>query len=142
MVEYEDGSVLAQLGNPDMRTPIAHALSWPLRMKSGVAPLDLFEVGRLDFRPPDLARFPCLRLAYEALAQGGTSAAVLNAANEEAVQAFLEGQIRYTEIAVVSEYALERVTAQDAASLEIVLESDLEARRVARERLRGLAVEA
>ncbi len=89
MVEYEDGSVLAQLGNPDMRTPIAHALAWPGRIESGVSPLDLCAIGRLDFEPPDPGRFPCLGLAYQAVAAGGTAPAILNAANEVAVQRFL-----------------------------------------------------
>ena len=90
MVEYSDGSILAQLGNPDMRTPIAHALAWPRRMSSGVSSLDLFQLGRLDFQAPDYKRFPCLRLAFEALERGGTAPTILNAANEIAVQAFLE----------------------------------------------------
>ncbi|HHH37949.1 MAG TPA: 1-deoxy-D-xylulose-5-phosphate reductoisomerase, partial [Sedimenticola sp.] len=90
LVEYRDGSVLAQLGNPDMRTPIAHAMAWPGRIESGVASLDLFQVGRLDFEPPSPGRFPCLRLAYQAIEAGGSMPAVLNAANEVAVAAFLE----------------------------------------------------
>jgi 1-deoxy-D-xylulose-5-phosphate reductoisomerase len=98
MVEYLDGSVLAQMGNPDMRTPIAHALAWPERIESGVASLDLYAVGRLDFEPPDTARFPCLRLAYEAAARGGTAPAVLNAANEVAVQSFLDRRIGFLDI--------------------------------------------
>ena len=90
MVSYSDGSVLAQLGNPDMRTPIAHALAWPQRVESGVAPLDIFEVARLDFEKPNLERFPCLALAYQVLRAGGTAPTILNAANEIAVAAFLE----------------------------------------------------
>lgn len=98
MVAYNDGSVLAQLGNPDMRTPIAYALAWPERIASGVAPLDLFAIARLDFEKPDLARFPCLELAYEAHARGGFATIALNAANEVAVQAFLERRIGFMDI--------------------------------------------
>ncbi|MCP5425997.1 MAG: 1-deoxy-D-xylulose-5-phosphate reductoisomerase [Gammaproteobacteria bacterium] len=133
LVEYADGSLLAQLSHPDMRVPIAHALAWPQRMASGVATLDLFEVGRLDFQAPDFARFPCLRLAFQALARGGTAAAVLNAANEVAVGAFLERRIRFTDIPEVVETTLERMTIQEAASLPILLESDSKARRIASE---------
>jgi len=97
MVEYEDGSILAQLGQPDMRTPIACALAWPERVDSGVAPLDLTMVGRLEFERPDPRRFPCLELARRALAAGGTAPAILNAANEEAVAAFLAGRARVLE---------------------------------------------
>jgi len=138
MVEYTDGSVLAQLGNPDMRTPIAHALAWPRRMASGVDRLDLFQVGRLDFEAPDLIRFPCLRLAFAAMAAGGTASAVLNAANEVAVQAFLERQIRFTDIARIIEYTLERMPIQDAVSLQIILESDAAARQLASEQISRL----
>ncbi|MCB1757715.1 MAG: 1-deoxy-D-xylulose-5-phosphate reductoisomerase, partial [Gammaproteobacteria bacterium] len=95
MVSYRDGSVLAQMGNPDMRTPIAHALAWPQRIDAGVEPLDLFEVARLDFEKPDLERFPCLRLAFEAMRSGGTAGAILNAANEIAVERFLCGNISF-----------------------------------------------
>lgn len=98
MVAYNDGSVLAQLGNPDMRTPIAYALGWPERLESGVSPLDLFAVARLDFEKPDLERFPCLQLAYEAHARGGFTTIALNAANEIAVQAFLERRIGFMDI--------------------------------------------
>src|SRR5690606_26434907 len=96
LVSYVDGSVLAQLGNPDMRTPIAHALAWPERIASGVEPLDLVGLARLDFEAPDLERFPCLRLAQQAAASGGDFPAALNAANEVAVAAFLAGQIAFT----------------------------------------------
>jgi 1-deoxy-D-xylulose-5-phosphate reductoisomerase len=133
LVEYADGSLLAQLSHPDMRIPIAHALAWPQRMASGVAPLDLFAVGRLDFQAPDDTRFPCLRLAAAALVRGGTAAAVLNAANEVAVHAFLERRIRFTAIPRVVEATLERVTIREAVTLPILLESDREARRVAGE---------
>ena len=101
LVDYVDGSVLAQLGNPDMRTPISHALAWPERIDSGVAPLDLFAIARLDFQVPDEQRFPCLRLAREAAQAGGTAPAMLNAANEVAVAAFLERRIRFPEIASI-----------------------------------------
>ena len=98
MVQYLDGSVLAQMGNPDMRTPIAYGLGWPERIDSGVAPLDLVATARLDFEAPDEARFPCLRLAREAVAAGGTAMAICNAANEVAVAAFLDEKIRFTDI--------------------------------------------
>ncbi|MGD2081881.1 MAG: 1-deoxy-D-xylulose-5-phosphate reductoisomerase [Chromatiales bacterium] len=133
MVEYADGSVLAQLGNPDMRTPIAHALAWPERMDSGVDSLDLFAVAHLDFEPPDRDRFPCLGLAYEAIARGGTSPAVLNAANEVAVQSFLEGRLGFAAIAAVIAETLERLGPVPADSLEAVMGADREARAVAGE---------
>jgi 1-deoxy-D-xylulose-5-phosphate reductoisomerase len=130
MVEYDDGSILAQLGNPDMRTPIAHALAWPERIEAGVAPLDLVAMPPLTFRSPDRARFPCLGLAYEALQQGGTAPAVLNAANEVAVAAFLDGAISFT--------AIPRIIESVLASLDVVATPDLDAvllaDRIARER--------
>jgi 1-deoxy-D-xylulose-5-phosphate reductoisomerase len=129
MVDYDDGSVLAQMGNPDMRTPIANTLAWPERIDSGVAPLDLVQAGRLDFSEADFARFPCLRLAYQALDAGGTSTAILNAANEVAVAAFLQRQIRFTDIARVIEQVLNEVAANDAGSLEQILADDAAARR-------------
>ena len=128
LVEYVDGSVLAQLGNPDMRTPIAHALAWPGRMASGVKPLDLFQIARLDFTQPDLDRFPCLRLAFAAVETGGTATAVLNAANEVAVEAFLQGQIRFTDIPVVVESALDGVPPSPAEALDSILRADQQAR--------------
>jgi 1-deoxy-D-xylulose-5-phosphate reductoisomerase len=131
MVEYTDGSVLAQLGNPDMRTPIAHALAWPERIESGVQELNLFDIARLDFAPPDLARFPCLRLAQDAARVGGTAPAILNAANEEAVNAFLERRIRFTQIAGTIEHALASVPVSDDTTLESVLLSDARAREAA-----------
>ena len=131
MVEYTDGSVLAQLGNPDMRTPIAHALAWPERIESGVRQLDLFDIARLDFAPPDLERFPCLRLAQAAAQTGGTAPAILNAANEVAVSAFLEQRIRFTQIAEVIEHALASVEESDDATLESILASDTRAREAA-----------
>lgn len=128
LVEYADGSVLAQLGNPDMRTPIAHALAWPERMASGVESLNLFDVARLDFDSPDLIRFPCLRLAAEAMHIGGTATAILNAANEVAVAEFLGGRIRFTEIPEIIELALSGVQAKPADTLQVVLDADGEAR--------------
>jgi len=131
LVDYEDGSVLAELGNPDMRIPIAYGLAWPDRIESGVEALDLFEVARLDFRPPDLERFPCLRLAFEAARAGGTAPALLNAANEVAVAAFLDGRIPFTGIAEVIGKTLEVLPATTAEDLESVLVADTEARRFA-----------
>lgn len=139
MVEYVDGSVLAQLGNPDMRTPIAYALGWPERCTSGVDRLDLFTVKKLDFEAPDQTRFPCLRLAREAMAAGGTAAAILNAANEEAVAAFLERRLKFTHIPRLVEDALNALPGRAAASLEIVLEDDRRARDYARTALKGRA---
>jgi 1-deoxy-D-xylulose-5-phosphate reductoisomerase len=133
MVAYTDGSVLAQLGNPDMRTPIAHALAWPRRIASGVAPLDIFAVGRLNFEPPDLERFPCLRLAFEAMNTGGTATAVLNAANEVAVSGFLAGELRFTDIHRVIERTMESVPQRAPDSLDTVLEQDRLARMTAAE---------
>lgn len=131
LVEYVDGSVLAQLGNPDMRSPIAHALAWPERMESGVPRLNLAEVAQLNFAEPDLDRFPCLGLARQALIQGGTATAVLNAANEVAVQRFLERQIRYTAIPGVVEKTLEELGGGPADSIERVLTADEQARECA-----------
>lgn len=130
MVEYVDGSVLAQLGNPDMRTPIAHALAWPQRIESGVASLDMIATARLDFAAPDYQRFPCLRLATEAASRGGNAMIALNAANEIAVQAFLEQRIRFTDIATSIENVLARVDDGEPASLEAVqaLDADVRAR--------------
>jgi 1-deoxy-D-xylulose-5-phosphate reductoisomerase len=136
MVEYEDGSVLAQLGHPDMRTPIAHALAWPRRLASGTSFLDFARLATLEFQAPDLARFPCLRLAFAALEAGGTSPAILNAANEIAVQAFLERRIGFTTIAAVVEWVLKQL-AVDAdttlVTLETILDADAQARSVASE---------
>ena len=129
MVTYNDGSVLAQLGNPDMRTPIAHALAWPERMKSGVEPLNIFDVAQLDFERPDLDRFPCLQLCYEAIKMGGSATIVLNAANEIAVSAFLDGQIGFTDIAVLIEQTLKQAKiTDDVSSLDLILEADAMAR--------------
>ena len=133
MVEYDDGSVIAQLGNPDMRIPITHALAWPERIDSGAAQLDLAAVGSLQFEDPDRARFPCLELACHAWRQGGTAPAILNAANEVAVQAFLDKQIAFTSIPRLIEHAMERCTVHDGTSLEVILEDDATARRQARD---------
>ena len=133
LVEFADGSVIAQLSNPDMRVPIAHALAFPERIESGATPLDLAAIGQLSFERPDAQRFPCLGLAYAALREGGTAPAVLNAANEVAVAAFLEGRLRYTAIPQVIEQALARAPAARADDLETVLESDRAARRAATE---------
>ena len=135
MVEYIDGSILAQLGHPDMRTPIAHALGWPERLVSGVDRLDMARVAKLDFQSPSFAQFPCLRLGYEAARSGGTASAILNAANEVAVAAFLGERIRFTEIPTIVEDTLSRVSARMADSLEVVLEDDHEARELASQRV-------
>jgi 1-deoxy-D-xylulose-5-phosphate reductoisomerase len=139
MVDYDDGSVLAQLGNPDMRTPIAYGLAWPERIDSGVASLDLMAIARLDFEAPDLARFPCLRLAYEAWEAGGTAATVLNAANEVAVQAFLDGTLPFTGIPRLIEDCLGRGVSSAATDLDGILAADAAARELALERLAGTA---
>ena len=131
LVDYVDGSVLAQLGNPDMRTPITHALAWPERIDSGVAPLDLFAIARLDFQAPDEQRFPCLRLAREAAQAGGTAPAMLNAVNEVAVAAFLERRIRFPEIARMIEDVLHTEPALAVESLDAVLAADGRARDLA-----------
>lgn len=131
LVEYVDGSVLAQLGSPDMRTPIAYALAYPDRVASGVAQLNLFDVRRLDFEPPDMQRFPCLGLAYDAIRRGGTAGAILNAANEVAVEAFLARRLAFTAIPRVIEAALDSVAVQDAMSLDVVLAADRAARTYA-----------
>jgi 1-deoxy-D-xylulose-5-phosphate reductoisomerase len=131
LVDYVDGSVLAQLGNPDMRTPISHALAWPERIESGVAPLDLFSIARLDFQAPDLERFPCLKLAIDAADAGQSAPAMLNAANEVAVAAFLERRVRFTEIASIIASVLDSVPAVEVDTLEAVLLADRQARSVA-----------
>ena len=142
LVEYVDGSVLAQLGNPDMRTPIACALAYPDRVAAGVESLNLAQIGSLTFHEPDLARFPCLGLAYAALRAGGAAPVVLNAANEVAVAEFLAGRLRFDRIARLIEAMLERVTAQDVASLPAVLAADRATREAAHEWLarQGLRV--
>ncbi|ERO62053.1 1-deoxy-D-xylulose-5-phosphate reductoisomerase [Pseudomonas piscis] len=131
LVDYVDGSVLAQLGNPDMRTPIANALAWPERIDSGVAPLDLFAIARLDFQAPDEQRFPCLRLARQAAEAGGSAPAMLNAANEVAVSAFLERRIRYLEIASIIDEVLNREPVVAVNELDAVFAADAQARLLA-----------
>jgi 1-deoxy-D-xylulose-5-phosphate reductoisomerase len=131
MVDYVDGSVLAQLGNPDMRTPIAHALAWPQRIDSGVAPLDLFSIARLDFQAPDEQRFPCLRLARQAAEAGNSAPATLNAVNEVAVAAFLDRRIRYPEIAGMIDDVLNLEPVVPLPDLEAVFSADSKARVLA-----------
>ena len=138
LVEYSDGSVLAQLGNPDMRTPIAHAMAWPRRIEAGVKKLSLFDISKLNFEKPDPDRFPCLGLAREALAEGGTATTILNAANEVAVGEFLGSRIRFTEIAEVVKRTLDGVSVQPAGTLEQILDADQRARYHAREQCRRL----
>jgi 1-deoxy-D-xylulose-5-phosphate reductoisomerase len=133
MAAYSDGSVIAQLGNPDMRTPIAYGLAWPERIAAGVEPLDLFRIARLDFEAPDEVAFPCLRLAREAMAAGGTAPAVLNAANEVAVEAFLAGQLGFTGIGDLVERVRDSRPVEAADDLETILEADARARHAARE---------
>mgnify|MGYP000976827375 CR=1 FL=1 len=132
-VEYIDGSVLAQLGTPDMRTPIAHALAYPERVDAGVAPLDLFEISTLQFERPCLDRFPCLRLAFNALQHGESAPTILNAANEVAVQSFLEGALAYLSIPRVIEAVMGRCTLRRLESLDDVLAADMDARVVAQQ---------
>ena len=131
MVQYSDGSVLAQLGQPDMRTPIAHALSWPERIDSGVDKLDFFSMSNLEFEAPDYERFPCLRLAEEAIRTGGTAPAILNAANEIAVASFLDNELKFTDIPYIVEQTLKNVSSRIASSLDVILEDDLAARKEA-----------
>jgi 1-deoxy-D-xylulose-5-phosphate reductoisomerase len=131
LVDYVDGSVLAQLGNPDMRTPIANALAWPERIDSGVAPLDLFAIARLDFEAPDEQRFPCLRLARQAAEAGNSAPAMLNAANEVAVAAFLAQRIRFPQIASIIEDVLSLEPVVAVNDLGAVFEADAKARALA-----------
>jgi len=140
MVEYVDGSVLAQLGSPDMRVPIAHALAWPRRMETPCQRLDLATIGRLDFEAPDYERFPCLKLAREALAAGGARPAILNAANEVAVAAFLKGQIGFLEIAAIVADTLNRYDPAAPDTLDQVLAIDAEARILAGGRVKDCVV--
>lgn len=133
MVEYDDGSVLAQMGNPDMRTPIAHAMAWPERIESGVKKLNLFDVARLDFVRPDFERFRCLQLAFEALREKNSAPAILNAANEVTVAAFLDRQIGFNDIARINEQVLEKIPSEDSDSIEHLLDIDAESRSVTRQ---------
>ncbi len=131
MVRYRDGSVLAQLGQPDMRTPIAYGLAWPERIEAGVAPLSLTQLANLSFTDPDLERFPCLSLAFAAAKTGGTAPAVLNAANEIAVAAFLDDSLPYLQIPRVVESVLNTISSVNADSLELILDVDARARQAA-----------
>ncbi|HFF8548469.1 TPA: 1-deoxy-D-xylulose-5-phosphate reductoisomerase [Kluyvera cryocrescens] len=131
MVRYQDGSVLAQLGEPDMRTPIANTMAWPHRVVSGAKPLDFCKMGSLSFSEPDYARYPCLKLAMEAFEQGQAATTALNAANEIAVAAFLDGQIRFTDIAAVNLAVLEHLELSEPQSVEAVMEIDVRAREEA-----------
>ncbi|MGB5623759.1 MAG: 1-deoxy-D-xylulose-5-phosphate reductoisomerase, partial [Gammaproteobacteria bacterium] len=133
LVQFRDGSTLAQLGNPDMRTPIAHALGWPQRLDSGVEILDLVAVGRFDFRAPDLARFPCLRLALEAARAGGAAPIVLNAANEAAVAAFLAAEVPFTAISGIIDDVLTQSSLEAPNDLAQILSVDRAARQIAAE---------
>ncbi len=137
LVQYVDGSVLAQLGNPDMRTPIAYGLAYPERIDAGVEPLDLFDVARMDFVPPDFERFRCLDLAYQALRRGGTAPAILNAANEEAVAAFLDEKIAFLSIPQLIEKTLSDLTVQMVSCLDDVLLADRQARELTRQQIYG-----
>jgi 1-deoxy-D-xylulose-5-phosphate reductoisomerase len=139
MVSYVDGSILAQLGNPDMRTPIAYGLGYPDRIASGVKPLSLIEVAKLEFEAPDIQRFPCLRLAYEALAAGWTAPAMLNAANEVAVAAFLQEKIHYLDIPRLIERTLQALPVAPVISIEQLLEVDQQARQFVERALKGEA---
>jgi 1-deoxy-D-xylulose-5-phosphate reductoisomerase len=139
LVEYADGSMIAQLSNPDMRVPIAHALAYPERMTSGAPPLDLASIRHLSFEKPDVARFPCLSLAYAALRTGGTAPAVLNAANEVAVEAFLAGRLPFTGIPGVIADTLDSAPARAADDLEAVMAADGHARRAASARILAIA---
>jgi 1-deoxy-D-xylulose-5-phosphate reductoisomerase len=140
LVEYVDGSVLAQLGNPDMRTPIAHALAYPERIDPGVQSLDLCAIGSLQFERPDLDRFPCLRLAYRALEAGGNAPIILNAANEIAVASFLAGRLAFVRIAGFVEEVLARITPSRVRTLEEVLAADAQARAEAEQQLGAVGV--
>jgi 1-deoxy-D-xylulose-5-phosphate reductoisomerase len=140
IVDYADGSMLAQLGPSDMRVPIAHTLAWPDRMETPMAPLDLVAVGRLDFEAPDAARFPALALARAALEAGGAAPAILNAANEVAVAAFLDGRVGFLEIAAIVADTMARYQPEAPDTLEAVLAVDAEARAVARARVEDCLV--
>jgi len=138
LVQYVDGSVMAQLGNPDMRTPIAYGLAYPERIGAGVAPLDLFKIARLDFVAPDFEHFPCLALAYQALRAGGTAPSIMNAANEVAVEAFLNEQIAFLDIPRLISDALEKIPSHTVNALDDVLDADAEARRFVAEAIIAL----
>ncbi len=133
MVDYIDGTVLAQMGNPDMRVPIAYSMAWPERFESGVEPLNIFDVRRMDFEKPNLERFPCLRLAYKAIHLGGIIPTVLNAANEIAVEAFLNEHVRFTDIPLIIERCMDQFEVKPADTLAVILESDKQARLVSKQ---------
>ena len=133
MVEYEDGSVLAQMGTPDMRTPIGYCLAWPERMETHAAKLDFAKLGQLTFEAPDAVKFPALRFAREAMKKGGMAPAVLNAANEIAVQAFLDKRIKFLDIERINEEALNKMPAASLTDLDALHEADQAARRFAEE---------
>jgi 1-deoxy-D-xylulose-5-phosphate reductoisomerase len=133
MVDYVDGTVLAQMGNPDMRVPIAYSMAWPERFDSGVEPLNIFDVRRMDFEEPNLERFPCLRLAYEAIKKGGIIPTILNAANEIAVEAFLNERVRFTDIPIIIERCMEKFEVKPANTLDIILGADQQARLVSQQ---------
>jgi 1-deoxy-D-xylulose-5-phosphate reductoisomerase len=133
MVDYVDGTVLAQMGNPDMRIPIAHALAWPERFESGAEPLNIFTVRRMDFEEANFERFPCLRLAYQAINVGGIMPTVLNAAKEIAVEAFLNEDIRFTDIPVIIERCMAAIEGKAAANLSIILDIDQQARSLSKQ---------
>jgi len=133
LVEYVDGSMLAQLGTPDMRIPIAHALAWPQRLESGAESLSLSQIGRLEFEAPDVGRFPCLGFAYRAAERGGTAPTIMNAANEIAVEAFLGGTLQFTEIAAVIEATMGELAPRQVRDLDSVLTADAQARVTAGE---------
>ncbi len=137
LVEYVDGSVLAQLGNPDMRTALAHALAWPERIEAGVTPLDLPALGRLDFERPDTGTFRCLALAYQALRAGGDATAILNAANEVAVEAFLAGRLPFTAIAEVIDATLQELPPEPVVDMSSLVQRDIGARHVAQRIMQG-----
>jgi 1-deoxy-D-xylulose-5-phosphate reductoisomerase len=138
MVRYTDGSVIAQLGQPDMRTPIAYGLAWPERIEAGVAPLNLAQLAALNFSEPDLQRFPCLALAFSAAKIGGIAPTVLNAANEIAVASFLDGGLAYLQIPVIVEKTLNTIQNSAVDSLEVILDADAHARRIARDFISAL----
>ena len=142
MVRYQDGSVLAQLGEPDMRTPIAHTMGWPQRLNSGVKPLDFCQLSNLSFSAPDYTRYPCLKLAMDAFDVGQAATTTLNAANEESVAAFLHGDIRFTDIAAVNLAVLDKMDLQEPQSIDDVLVIDAEARAIAHQQLQRLVAQA
>ena len=141
MVQYIDGSTLAQMGNPDMCTPIAHAMAWPTRISTHVPALNLFDIQKLDFCPPDTAKFPALRLARQAMSEGGTAPTLLNAANEIAVAAFLQQQIKFTQIPQAVEATLQAIAKQDAVDLEVILQQDQQARHYTQQWIKQYGVQ-